>query len=161
MISFLHKTQRYSINLLPTATVLLAIFLSVIPYQISSSSLIMPFIVQMTIYYWSVYRPELLPYFIILLLGLFNDIIGNDILGSNALSFLLFQAMVISQRKFIVNRVFIVIWAGFAFCLLLMMSISYLFGIYNYPLPIVLSQWMLSVIAYVPIHWLLSKFKIY
>ena len=157
MTKFLNNIRCFSMNSLPSLTLVFAIFLSATPYGISGFSLLMPFIVQMVIYYWSVYRPQLLPYFMLLLLGLFKDIIDNNIIGMNALSFLLFQAIIISQRRFIINRAFIVVWAGFAFCLGVIISLPMLLGIYHYPVTILFSQWLVSIFAYVPMHWLLSK----
>ncbi len=154
--------QNYSFSIIPTFTILISIILTLMPYQISNASLLTPLIVHITLYFWTVYRPQTLPYVVILLLGLLKDFIESNVLGINALYFLLFQVIIKSQRKYIYNNTFIVVWAGFMFCLSLILSLPLLlskFGISlkHYPLSIVFFQWLITIFAYIPLHWLLSK----
>ena len=151
--------------ILPTGSVLLSNFITILPYKSSSSSfLFMPFFPLMLIYFWSIYRPQSLPYFVIFILGLLKDILENGIFGLNAICFLLFQAMIRSQRKYIVNHTFIVIWSGFIFFSGIITVISVLLVKFNsdiniHPLSIIFSQWLITILVYVPIHYLLNKLR--
>ena len=83
-------------------------------------------------------------------------------MGLSALYFLLFQAMALSQRKYVVHRAFIMVWVGFAFCLgmlllLPLLLIQFKLPIDIYPASIIFSQWLISILAYIPMHYLLSK----
>jgi rod shape-determining protein MreD len=158
----IQKTSEWIFCFIPVMTVLLSIFIGAIPFQLSQISLLMPLASYITIYFWSVYRPQSLPYFALLLLGLFKDVIESNVLGFNPLAFLLFQAMVKSQSKYIVNKAFIVVWAGFVFCLavilfLPLLSIKVNAEVHIYPFNIILSQWLITIFVYVPIHYLLDK----
>ena len=161
-----HILQNYSFNIVPAITVLLSIFLTFLPYKIGNISLFMPFLSLIVIYFWTLYLPQNLPYILILIIGLFKDAVEANILGISALSFLLFQLMIKSQRKYILNNAFIVVWAGFIFCLSAILLLALLFSKLNlninyYPLPIIFSKWLISIFAYIPIHWLLNKLKIF
>ena len=149
----IYKLQAYGLKAIPTFTVIISIFLTSIPFQVSNASILTPMIVQAVIYYWSVYYPKLLPYLCLLLLGLFKDIVEVNTLGINAVTFLLFRAIITSQRKYFVNHDFVVVWAGFAFCLGVILLLPVILNIYSNSLMIVLSQWLISIFAYVPIHW--------
>ncbi len=154
--------KNYSLSTIPVITVILSVLLSILPYKISSFSLLMPHIVLIVIYYWSIFQPQRLPYLFILLVGLFKDIIESNVLGLNAVYYLLFQVMVRSQRKHIASKPFIVVWADFMFCLSIILLLPLLFAhfsanIHSFKLSIIFSQWLITIFAYVPVHNLLSK----
>lgn len=151
-----------SFNLLPVFTILLSILLAIAPYKISNSSLLMPLIMYITIYFWTIYRPSMVPHVAMLTLGILKDAIESNILGYSALSFLLFQLIIKSQRKYIYNNIFIVVWAEFMFCLSLILLLPLLLSeittkITHYPLSIIFIQWLITIFAYVPLHWILNK----
>lgn len=68
----------------------------------------------MAIYYWAIYRPTLLPVWLIFLAGLLMDLISNLPLGLTALVFVLAQWIVIDQRRYLMGQSFLMIWIGFA-----------------------------------------------
>lgn len=70
-------------------------------------------IVLLIIYYWSIYRPTLLPAFLVFLAGLFLDIMGGGPLGVNALIFFAVHRIVTDQRSFLLGQSFLMIWLGF------------------------------------------------
>lgn len=163
---FIKKLSKLFANLqfkiIPVITVLLSIFASVLPYKISNISLLIPFFTPMVIYFWSIYQPRNLPYIAVLLLGLFKDIIENNTFGVSALCLLLFQVMIRSQRQYIINNNFIVIWAGFIFFLSLILSMPLMLAHFSIEIPtykfsIIFSQWLITVFCYVPVHWVLAK----
>jgi len=99
-----------------------------------------------------------------LCLGIFKDILENNIIGISALWFLLFRAMIHFQRKYIVNNSFIVVWAGFIFFLSIVLITPLILlhfsnGTQTFKITIIFSQWLITSFAYIPIHWVLSKIK--
>lgn len=163
---FVKKFSRLFSNIqfeiIPVITVLLSIFASIFPYKISNISMLIPFFTPMVIYFWSIYQPQNLPYIAVLLLGLFKDIMENNTVGISAICLLLFQVMVRSQRQYIINNNFIVIWAGFIFFLSVIlfmpsMLVHFSIDIHAYKLSVILSQWLITVFVYVPVHWGLVK----
>jgi len=156
----LTKIKYYSLICIPSLTVLLSIFLFVLPYPITNSSILMPSIVLAVIYYWSVYYPQFLPYICLLVLGLLQDIIEVNSLGFNAVIFIIFRVLIRSQRKYLINKSFVVVWVGFMFCLGVILMLTMLVNRYDYSTSVLLSQWLISVFAYVSIHWILSKMRL-
>lgn len=152
------KLQKLCLNFIPTFTALLSLFINIIPYKISNASILMPDFFYMVIYYWTVYRPQLLPCAAILFLSLLKDIIEYNTLGISSLSALFFQLIILSQRKFLFNRAFIVVWLGFAFCLAIILVLQVI--LQNSAWTIFVSRWLISVFAYVSLHWVLSRIKL-
>ncbi|MCB9965517.1 MAG: hypothetical protein H6855_05500 [Rhodospirillales bacterium] len=66
------------------------------------------------IYYWSIYRPDLLPAWLLFLLGFLKDLLtGLPLTGLSALLFISVQIMVKPQRSFLAGQSFFMIWAGY------------------------------------------------
>lgn len=154
------KKMRYSI--MPVITVLISIFIPILPYKSNSFSILMPLFTFILVYFWSIYRPRSLSYLTIFLLGLLKDITENGIPGLNALCLLIFSFIVRSQRKYIINRAFVVAWAGFTFFLSIIILISILLvdlttNINFYSTKIIFLQWLITIFIYIPTHLLLNK----
>lgn len=154
--------KYYSLAGIPSITLLLSFIINFINYEISNLSLLIPLIIPMVIYFWSIYQPENLPYGIILLVGLFKDIIEGNVIGLSAIYMLIFQASVRSQKNYMVKHNFIVVWVGFMFFLgVLLLMYFFSFWINNNVdssmLYVILGQWLVSIFIYVPMHALLYK----
>jgi len=73
-----------------------------------------PFIVMM-FYYWSIYRPTLIPPTLVFFAGFIYDLLSGWPVGLNALIFLLIRHNVTLQRLFMTGQQFIVVWLGYMF----------------------------------------------
>lgn len=150
------------ISALPILTVLFSILLGVFPYKIDNFSLFIPLLTPITIYFWTIYQPQYLSFTSVFFLGLLKDILEHNTLGISSSNLLIFQAMVESQRKYIMARSFIVIWAGFIFFLSIILLIPEIFSYFKidvtmHKYTIILAQYLITILVYVPAHWLLSK----
>ena len=67
----------------------------------------------MTIYYWSVYRPTLIPAWLIFLAGLCVDVLTMMPLGVNALTAVVTKKVISRQRPYLMGQSFIILWLGF------------------------------------------------
>lgn len=67
----------------------------------------------MVIYYWSIYRPTLIPPWFVFAAGLIMDILGGLPLGLNAIAFVGTHWLVAEQRRFLMSQSFSLIWLGF------------------------------------------------
>ncbi|MHA1536868.1 MAG: rod shape-determining protein MreD [Alphaproteobacteria bacterium] len=74
---------------------------------------IAPMFPVMAVYYWSLYRPELLPPLPVFAIGLLVDSLSGVPLGVNALLLLAVCAFVRSQRQLLEPRGFILHWFAF------------------------------------------------
>ncbi len=146
--------------LTPKIVAVLLIILSVIPLRIPGLAEFMPLFNVMIIYYWSIYRPELFPNWFVFALGIFQDALYGTPLGSTSLINLISRMAIISQRKIFVRESFLVVWSGFIlFCLvisLLNWAIFSLFREHFMSIPMVLMQWVLSVVLYSCVHGVFS-----
>jgi rod shape-determining protein MreD len=69
------------------------------------------------IFYWSIYRPKMLPKSFMVLLGIFQDLLYFNPVGISAITNLAAQSVMLSQRKIFIKEPFWVLWLGFGlFC---------------------------------------------
>lgn len=84
----------------------------------------------MCIYYWSVYRPTLIPPVLVFICGILFDLLCAMPVGLSAFILLLVRHFVTEQRLFLTSQPFIVIWLGFSTVCAIGLSIQwFLFGL--------------------------------
>jgi rod shape-determining protein MreD len=101
------------IRLLPAATTVLGMLLSIQPIHIPGYAAVTPAFALMAAYHWTIYRPELLPAAALFVIGTIQDLLSGGLVGATALVLLLARAIVLRQRRHFVNRPFPFVWAGF------------------------------------------------
>jgi rod shape-determining protein MreD len=100
-------------RLMPMLTVVLCVVASVVPAHLPVFTAVTPSFALMAIYYWTVYRPELLPFVAVFATGLLLDMLTGAPLGISSLVLLLAYGLVLSQREHLLMRRFTVVWLGF------------------------------------------------
>jgi rod shape-determining protein MreD len=100
-------------KLVPAAFTLVLAILSVIPLGIPGYAQVTPNFVLMSIYYWTIYRPDHLPYLVVFLVGLLVDLLTFGPLGLTPFALLIVRATVLRQRRFFVGKSFPILWWGF------------------------------------------------
>jgi len=83
------------------------------PIRLASEWSAMPALTLMAVYYWTIYRPDLLPPPAIFGIGLVEDLSTGGPLGVTALVLLGVYALVLNQRRLFLGKPFAVTWAGF------------------------------------------------
>ncbi len=101
-------------QLTPFALTMVLTLLTVLPLQVPGLGVAGPVWTLMGLYYWVLYRPDLMPVGAVFVVGLMLDALSGTPLGSNALIFLLLHRLVVSQRRFFYGKTFSIIWLGFA-----------------------------------------------
>lgn len=108
--------------------VLLALNLMTLPIPYAGS--VKPMLVMMAVYYWSIYRPTLVPPWLCFCVGLLMDILSGMPPGLNAFILVALQWLVRDQRRFLMGQPYITIWAVFGFVMTTTALIEWvLFGI--------------------------------
>ncbi len=97
----------------PMAITLLLVVASVLPTHTPSFGTVSPILSLMAVYYWSIFRPDLMPPFAVFGAGLVQDILFSTPLGAFAFIFLLVRMVVVAQRRFFIGNSFVVMWWGF------------------------------------------------
>jgi rod shape-determining protein MreD len=97
-------------------TVALAV-LSVVPVGIPGYAAVTPNFVLMSVYHWSIYRPEHMPYLAVFLIGFLLDLLTSapgSVTGLTPLLLLIIRSTILGQRRLFVGRGFPLVWWGFA-----------------------------------------------
>ena len=95
-----------------TLSVFLILF-AVLPYGLPKSSLAAPILALISVYYWSLFRPELMPAGAAFLLGLMVDILSGGPPGLNALVLIMVNWAASGQRRALAGKSFAVGWLGY------------------------------------------------
>ena len=150
-------------SVLPFFTILFLIIIMVLPYNIPLIGDIMPFLTLIGVYYWSVFKPELVPVSVIFALGLLQDILLGSPLGLMSLllvivqQFIFFQGRQFLERDFLFNWfVFVMIVVGFG---ALSWGITSLYIREYLDFVDVIGQILLTIAFYPVITWLLGLIK--
>ncbi len=159
----LSALKCYSFVLFPFLICMVVILLNISFYKLQYLSILSPYFFYIMIYYFAIKAAEFFHCYHVLVLGLVKDIIDSEILGTNALMFVMLWGITRYQDKYInKSKPFIVIWLGFV-CSLFLISFLPLvlqfcgFSLASYPINIVSWRVFITIFAYVPIHWLLDK----
>lgn len=100
-------------HLVPFGATMTLLLLTAIPTHLPGLSGIVPMLPLMGVYYWAIYRPDLLPAWLAFVIGLLYDIIGGTPLGVYALVLLVVQGVAAGQRRFFLAKSFMVAWWSF------------------------------------------------
>ena len=73
-----------------------------------------PALPLIAVFYWTLYRPDLMPPVAAFVIGLLQDILGGLPLGVSACVLVGVHAAVNTQRRFFIGKSFAVVWLGFA-----------------------------------------------
>ena len=84
-------------------------------YSLPFSAEVRPYFILMAMYFWTIYRPNILPPLLLFLTGLTIDLLsGINFLGLHAAILLSIQWMIRNQRLYLMGQPFTMIWLGFA-----------------------------------------------
>jgi rod shape-determining protein MreD len=159
--SILNRLDRFFRSLLPALSVVLAVVLTVLPLGLPSLTIVMPVFTLMSIYYWTLVRPDLMAAPFIFLIGLFQDSLSGAPLGLWAIVFLSGHYFVISQRRLLAGQSFALAWFGFAVLAMIASTLAWVIvcAFYTRFVPMGPSaiQAFLTIVLYPPIALGLSQ----
>ena len=152
-------------GLTPLTLTLILTFVSVLPLRVPGLAPVTPVVTLMAVYYWSIYRPDLLPFAATFLVGIVQDSLSGAPLGLSSLVLLLVQGVVISQRRFFHGKTFLVEWWGFMLVAPVALLISWLvaslyFGMLVVPRHLGF-QLLLTIALYPALTWLFTRAQHY
>ncbi len=152
-------------GLTPFILTLILAMLTVVPLRIPDFAPVTPMLTVIAVYYWSIYRPDLLPMAAVFAVGLFQDALAGMPLGLTALVLILVQYVVIAQRRFFHGKTFLVEWWGFMLVAPGAAFVGWLFASLYFatlvaPRPLGF-QLLLSITLYPCLAWLFSRAQHY
>jgi len=160
-ISVWQRLDVFARGLAPTFVTLLLLILSLLPTRLPGFSVVAPALTLMSVYYWAIHRPDLLPIWAAFSFGLLQDLLTGAPPGSYATVMLLAYGLVITQRRFFHGKSFPVVWWGFMMIaagssLVHWSLLSVLGGGVMDPWPVIFSYFM-SVAVYPLITWIFVR----
>ncbi|MGQ0675666.1 MAG: rod shape-determining protein MreD [Rhodospirillales bacterium] len=142
----------------PTLTALALIVLSTIPLRLPEFASITPWFTLMAVYYWTVYRAELMPAPAVFGIGVFQDLLSGGPFGVNAFVLLLAHGAVLTQRRVLMRRPFSLSWLGFVAVALIGFALNWLamtaLNLTVFDPRAALVQYVMTVMLYPPVAWL-------
>ncbi len=89
-------------------------FLNVLPTGYASFTGVQPAFMFMMVFYWAVFYPSALPFWVTFIMGVCFDLISGFPVGGTAFLLLGSQWWLREQRRFLYGQPFFVIWLGFS-----------------------------------------------
>lgn len=156
-----HQRERGLKAALPFISSFLLVLMMQLQYRVAFLDSLFPFLSLLAVYYWCIFKPQLMPVSLVFILGLLQDILSGGPLGMMALALILVRTLVISQGRQLPERGFLFNWLVF-FLLALLFGVTtwiiasvYLKETQNYWN--VLGQSMLTIAVFPVVFWFLSK----
>lgn len=101
-------------SLTPFGLTLVLVVLGQVPLHIPGFAEVAPILPLMAVYFWAIYRPDLLPAVAVFVAGLVQDALSGMPFGVNAAVFVVVHMAVLSQQIFFQGKSFLIIWLGFS-----------------------------------------------
>lgn len=148
----------------PLVLTLLLLLISVVPSHAAGLTRIGPMLALIAVYYWAIYRPDLLGTGAVFLIGVAQDLLTGTPPGVAALALLLTQAVVLSQYRFFNARSFAVTWWAFSVVAAGAMTIQWLAVSLVHGTLVDASAafygYLMTVAIYPVVGWLLARVQI-
>ena len=154
------RLDRFGRNLVPLGVTLLLVILGAVPVPVAGYAAVVPLFALCAVFFWAVYRPDLMPPWLVFVIGLTQDALAGTPFGLNAIMLLIVYGMVASQRRFFLNKPFTLVWWGFMLIALIAIVVAWLlaslaFGVIIRPGPATF-QFLITLALYPVIAVMLS-----
>lgn len=105
----MNKNSQFQ-SILPKLVIVILILLSILPIGLADLSVIYPMLEALCVFFWSVYRPRLLPYWFAFFIGFCWDALYGWPLGVTALGCVGLRFLVVFYREQMVTHHFAAFW---------------------------------------------------
>lgn len=112
--TFAQRLDLWARRLIPVVMTLLLLLLGAVPLGVPYLGSVTPAYTLMAVFYWAVYRPDLLPLGMVFVIGVLEDALSGLPLGVGALALLFVYGTALGQRRTFLKRPFYIAWIGFA-----------------------------------------------
>lgn len=113
MPSLWRRVDGIARKLTPFGLTMALVLADVLPMHIPGYASVSPLLALAAVYFWAVYRPDLLPAYAVFFIGLLQDVLSGTVIGMNAAILLSVYGTVLLQRRFLVGKTFAAVWLGF------------------------------------------------
>jgi rod shape-determining protein MreD len=110
---FTKKIEQFARLFAAYIHIIFLFFLDVISFSLPGIAETRPFFFLMAVYYWSIFRPTLMPPSIVFISGIMLDIISGIPVGVSSFILLTVGWVISTQRTYLMSQSYLVIWFGF------------------------------------------------
>ncbi len=162
--SLFQRMDTWVRRLLPLGSTVLLVLLSLTPTRIPGFSGVGPALAMMGVFYWSIYRPDLLSLLAAFGIGLLHDTVSGTPLGVTAAILVTVQGVTRSQRRFFLGNTFIVVWWGFGLVAMAAIAATWLLVSLAKGQLVdgraVIFEYLITVSLYPVVSWLLARAQV-
>ena len=90
------------------------------------SKVVGPHYVPIVLFYWTLYRPNLIILPAVMVIGFLADILGGGVFGLTALQLLVLHGFMLLNREFFLKQLFPTRWLGFAVVMFILQILAFL-----------------------------------
>jgi rod shape-determining protein MreD len=123
--SVLQRMDVFSRQLVPCASTMALAIVGVVPLHIPRFDSVTPSLSLIAVFYWTLYRPELIPVWTVFVLGVVQDALAGLPLGVSACTLTVAHAIVVAQRRFLTGKSFGIVWLSFTFVVLATVALGW------------------------------------
>jgi rod shape-determining protein MreD len=162
--SILQRMDAFSRQLVPCASTMALAIIGVVPLHIPRFDSVAPSLSLIAVFYWTLYRPELMPVWAVFVLGIVQDALAGLPLGVGACTLTVAHAIVVAQRRFLIGKSFAVVWLSLALVVLATVALGWALVCAYYGVilasPAIFFQAVVTIGVYPIVSRLLSGFQI-
>lgn len=111
--NFWGKADTVARRLTPFGLTVALVLLGAVPLHVPGFASVTPLLPMIGIYYWAIYRPDLMPVAAVFVIGLLYDALSGTPMGVSAAIFVIVHGIIDSQRRFFAGKSFMIVWLGF------------------------------------------------
>jgi rod shape-determining protein MreD len=111
--AFWGKVDAIARRLTPFGLTVILVLIGAVPLHVPGFASVTPLLPMIGIYYWAIYRPDLMPVAAVFFIGLLFDALSGAPMGVNAAIFVIVHGIIDSQRRFFAGKSFMIVWLGF------------------------------------------------
>ncbi len=146
---------------LPLVFTMLVVFVDLAPRPAPGGGGVAPFFTLVAVYFWCVYRPDLMGNVPVFVVGLVYDLLSGLPLGGTSFALVVGRSMLVAGHRFFRAKSFTVIWALFLLWapgveLIRYLVMAAILGVVVDPSPLLI-QCVLTIALYPTLSWFLVR----
>lgn len=163
--SLLQRLDIFLRHRLPFGLCIILILVEATPTHVTAFAGISPMLSLIGIYYWGVYRPDIIGYGTAFSVGLLEDLVGATPLGVSSLTLMLSLMIILTQERFFRDHSLTVTWwafcvvAAFATCIRWLLY-GFAQGTLSDPF-LAVATFMMTIIFYPIVAWLFARIQLF
>ncbi|MDW8443865.1 MAG: rod shape-determining protein MreD [Acetobacteraceae bacterium] len=160
---FWARLDQFARDSAPAALAVVLLLAGGLPIGAAGQNGGMPLTIFASVYFWTLYRPGLMPPWVVFGLGLLADLLSAAPLGVNTLILLLLHGSVLTQRRTLARQSFLIVWIGFALFATVMLALTWglrtLLSLTVQPIGPAVFECGMTIAAYPILAWLFVRLE--